>query len=111
MANSNQTALYSLNRIGDHGNRADLGTLGNGLILMGGSTLVMDSAAIELANYKSVDDTGNEVPLNKLSKTPNTVWLTTGTVFRVSCKLKTAGSGEASLKDRKPTVQSADIRI
>ena len=74
MANSNQTALYSLNRIGDHGPLETLGSLGNGLVLQG-STVILDSAAIETANLKSVDHEEREVTLAGLSTVPNTVLL------------------------------------
>lgn len=98
-ANSNQTALYSLNRIGDlekpEEDQKKLGVLGNSLVLANGSTLVLDSASIELANYKSVlitEDGVAEVNYEDLSSTPNTIMLTTGTVFLVSHK-STADSG------------------
>lgn len=84
VANSNQTALYSLNRIGDHGPLETLGSLGNGLVLQGGSTVILDSAAIETANLKSVDHEGKEVTLAGLSTVPNTVLFGSGIVFRVS---------------------------
>ncbi|MCH1980899.1 hypothetical protein MCG44_14350 [Lawsonibacter sp. OA9] len=84
VANSNQTALYSLNRIGDHGDLDTLGNLGNGLVLQSGSTVILDSAAIETANLKSVDQDGNEVTLTELSTVPNTVLFGSGIVFRVS---------------------------
>lgn len=90
-ANANQTALYSLNRIGDRGNKENLGKLGNSLVLKNGSTLVLDSASIEMANFKSVDDYDKEVILDNLSSVPNTIILTTGTVFRVS---RTTGDKE-----------------
>ena len=92
-ANSNQTALYSLNRIGDlekpEEDQKKLGVLGNSLVLADGSTLVLDSASIELANYKSVQITEagiKEVKYEELSSVSNTIMLTTGTVFLVSHK-------------------------
>ena len=98
-ANSNQTALYSLNRIGDlekpEEDQKKLGVLGNSLVLADGSTLVLDSASIELANYKSVQITEagiKEVKYEELSSISNTIMLTTGTVFLVSHK-STADSG------------------
>ena len=98
-ANSNQTALYSLNRIGDlekpEEDQKKLGVLGNSLVLANGSTLVLDSASIELANYKSVQITEagiKEVKYEELSSISNTIMLTTGTVFLVSHK-STADSG------------------
>lgn len=87
VANYNQTALYSLNRIGDQGSKDGLGELGNSLTLADGSTLILDSASIELANFKSVGssgDTWKKVGITDLSAVPNTIFLTTGTVFRVS---------------------------
>ena len=98
-ANSNQTALYSLNWIGDlekpEEDQKKLGVLGNSLVLADGSTLVLDSASIELANYKSVQITEagiKEVKYEELSSISNTIMLTTGTVFLVSHK-STADSG------------------
>lgn len=90
VANANQTALYSLNRIGDQGEKDGLGELGNGLILVDGSTLILDSASIELANFKSVESVGQglenwkNLEFNRLLSVQNTVMLTTGTVFRIS---------------------------
>lgn len=87
VANNNQTALYSLNRIGDQGSKEGLGELGNSLTLADGSTLILDSASIELANFKSVGssgDTWKKVEINGLLAVPNTIFLATGTVFRVS---------------------------
>ena len=94
VANANQTALYSLNRIGDQGEKDGLGELGNGLILMDGSTLILDSASIELANFKSVESVNADksawknVELNRLPSVPNIIMLTTGTVLRISCTSK-----------------------
>ena len=85
VANSNQTTPYSLNRIGDKGNFDKLGELGNSLVLEGGSTLVLDSASNSVANLKSVDDTESKVVTQAdLAHCPNTVVLSTGTVFRIS---------------------------
>lgn len=85
IANTDQTALYSLNRIGDHPERDDaMSPLGIGLVLQSGSTLLLDSASIEMAAFKSVDSSGNAVTLASLASVPNTLMLTTGTVFRVS---------------------------
>lgn len=83
-ANVNQTALYSLNRIGDHGENDALGPLGNGLVLQGGSTLILESATIELAKVRSTDSAGVDVIPDSLAAAPNTLLLDTGTVFRVS---------------------------
>ena len=84
MANANQTALYSLNRVGDHGNIAGLGTLGNGLILQSGSTMMLDSAVIEIARFKSLDEGGKEVALGEIQDVPNTVLFSQETIFRIS---------------------------
>lgn len=84
VANANQTALYSLNRVGDHGNIAGLGTLGNGLILQSGSTMMLDSAVIEIARFKSLDEGGKEVALGEIQDIPNTVLFSQGTIFRIS---------------------------
>lgn len=85
VANSNQTTPYSLNRIGDKGNFDKLGELGNSLVLEGGSTLVLDSASNSVANLKSVDETESKVVTQAdLAHCPNTVVLSTGTVFRIS---------------------------
>lgn len=83
VANTNQTALYSVNRIGGK-DKLELGALEDALVLQGGSTLMLDSASIELAKYKSVDADGNEVSLTDVNTTPNKIKLTTGTIFRVS---------------------------
>ena len=80
-ANDNQTALYSLNRIGDNGDRDGKG---NGVVLQDGSTLVLDSAVIETANFKSADAGGNAVALGSLAETPNTVRFNAGVVFRIA---------------------------
>lgn len=86
VANTNQTALYSLNRIGDHGDTAgDLGSLGNGLVLQDGSTLALESPATELAAFRSVDNNGKETTLDAPS---NTLLLDTGTLLRVSYTTK-----------------------
>lgn len=77
IANTNQTALYALNRIGNHGEAS--GELGNGLVLQGGSTLVLESAGVELAAFRSLDDGGNEAD----TKTKNTLLLDTGTLLRI----------------------------
>lgn len=84
VANANQTELYSLNRIGDHGSIDGLGTLGHGLILQSGSTMILDSAVIEIACFKSLDENGRQVALEKVQDVPNTVMFSEGTVFRVS---------------------------
>lgn len=90
IANANQTALYSLNRIGDHPGHADLlAPLGIGLVLQSGSTLILGSASIELAELRSVDADGNVVTLDNLPSCPNTLMLATGTVFQVSTTIKT----------------------
>lgn len=83
IANTNQTALYSLNQIGDHGKVAE--DYDNGLVLQGGSTLVLESAMIETANFKSMDLNGkNALTQETLKASPNTVKFETGTVFQVS---------------------------
>lgn len=90
VANDNQTALYSLNRIGDRDttNDASLAPYGKSLVLADRSTMILDSAAIEVANFKSIkgisDSQEDAVALTDLSQTPNTIVLTTGTVFRVA---------------------------
>ena len=62
-----------------------MGELGNSLVLEGGSTLVLDSASNSVANLKSVDDTESKVVTQAdLAHCPNTVVLSTGTVFRIS---------------------------
>lgn len=81
-ANANQTAKYALNRIGDKG---DIDGNGNGVVLQGGSTLILDSAVIETANFKSADADGNPVPKEGLQTTPNTVRFNAGVVFQVAC--------------------------
>lgn len=81
VANANQTAKYSLNRIGDHGIADDLGDLGNGLVLQGGSTLVLDSQAMELAAFRSVDTAGKGTAA---SNPESTLLLDTGTLLRVA---------------------------
>lgn len=83
VANANQTALYSLNNIGNYTESQTIDG-GNGLVLQSGSTLALDAAAIELAQFKSIDQGGNEVALDVLSAWPNTLLFDTGTVFRVS---------------------------
>ena len=83
VANTNQTALYSVNRIGGK-EKTELGALEDALVLQGGSTLMLDSASIELAKYKSVDANENVVSLTDVNTTPNKIKLTTGTIFRVS---------------------------
>ena len=96
-ANPDQTTPYSLNRIGDHEYNKEklskLEPLGNSLVLKGGSTIILDSASIEVANFKSVDLSDNEVELTKeaLAGTKNTVQLTTGTIFRISHTVKGTG--------------------
>lgn len=89
-ANQDKTALYALNRIGDTTEDKDLGKLGdleNSLVLKGGSTLVLDSESIKIANYKSVDD--NDKPVGLTSdesalSVENTVLFTSGTTLHVS---------------------------
>lgn len=82
-ANANQTALYSLNRIGDHG-QSSLKPLENALVLRGGSTLVLESAIIETANFSSETAAGKIVELSELQSCPNTIRFKRGTVFRLS---------------------------
>lgn len=84
-ANTDQTTLYSLNRIGDHGVVDGLGALSNGLVLQGGSTLVLESPAMELAAFRSLDAVGDEVGLAAVAGCTNTLLLDTGTLLRVSC--------------------------
>lgn len=95
VANDNQTALYSLNRIGDKNYEAGenagkldkLGKLGNSLALEGGSTVILDSTTTEVANFKSVDDGEEEIPFTgQALAVPNAIILETGTVFRISYK-------------------------
>lgn len=52
--------------------------------MIGGSTLVLHSAAIEMAEYKSLDGTGHEVTLDNLQSVPNTILFAADTVFRIS---------------------------
>ncbi|GAA6489617.1 MULTISPECIES: hypothetical protein [Gordonibacter] len=81
VANANQTAKYSLNRIGDHEKAAGLGDLGNGLVLQGASTLILDSPAMELAAFRSVDADGKEA----VESSPKSILLLdTGTLLRVA---------------------------
>lgn len=82
VANTNQTALYSINRIGDHGVRD--ASIENALILKGGSTIILDSAVIETANFKSVDSTNELVTADSIKNSPNTICFNTGTEFRIS---------------------------
>ncbi|WP_147747179.1 hypothetical protein [Eisenbergiella tayi] len=84
VANPNQTTLYSLNRIGDHGARDGVAEGENSLVLQAGSTLILDSAVIETANFKSIDKDEKNVELDKIKQIPNTILFDTGTVFRVS---------------------------
>ncbi|WP_418252309.1 hypothetical protein [Gordonibacter urolithinfaciens] len=81
VANANQTAKYSLNRIGDHEKAAGLGDLGNGLVLQGASTLILDSPAMELAAFRSVDADEKEAVE---SSPKSTLLLDTGTLLRVA---------------------------
>ncbi|MEI3230114.1 MAG: hypothetical protein V8S24_01960 [Gordonibacter pamelaeae] len=81
VANANQTAKYSLNRIGDHEKAAGLGDLGNGLVLQGASTLISNSPAMELAAFRSVDADGKEAVE---SSPKSTLLLDTGTLLRVA---------------------------
>lgn len=96
VANSNQTALYSLNRIGDHEEIES--SLERGLVLQGGSTLVLDSEVIEMANFYSQDQNGSPVELDKISDAPNTIRFESGTVFRVSYT-KQPGSASEEKKE------------
>lgn len=101
IANSNATALYSLNRIGDHVDPA-VGDLGKGLVLQGGSTVILDSEAIGLGRFSSIDSSGAAVALEKVGdgdgQTPNKVCFDAGTVFRVATEAedKTLTYGEVS---------------
>lgn len=101
IANSNATALYSLNRIGDHEN-PDVGELGKGLVLQGGSTVILDSEANGLGRFSSIDDSGKAVTLENVgttdAKTANRVCFDAGTVFRVAIENddKTLAYGEVS---------------
>lgn len=85
-ANADQTALYSLNRIGDHGEVDGLGSLGGGLVLQSGSTLVLDAPAIELAALRSLDADGKEATATSAAEAAsNALLLNNGTLLRVSC--------------------------
>lgn len=85
VANENQTAKYSLNRIGNHGNTASLGALENSLVLQGGSTLVFDSDVLEVANLRSIQSDGTLITdLAGLNAAPNTIIFSSGKVFRLS---------------------------
>lgn len=98
IANANQTVLYSLNRIGDDDTVKEddiLNKLGKGLVLDSGSTLVLDSASIEMSSYRSVDEKHTTIDtLEQLKTSPNTIILKTGTVFRVSYS-KMVGNADA----------------
>lgn len=88
VANTNQTAPYSLNQIGNLGLKGELidNIYGNSLVLQDGSTLVLDSAAIEIAALKSMSD--ETVVTNGMVK--NTILLNSGTVFRIAYTPKDA---------------------
>lgn len=81
VANTDQTQHYSLNRIGDHGEVDGLGGLKNGLVLQGGSTVILESPAMELAALRSLDASGSETAVGSPS---NTLLLDIGTMLRVS---------------------------
>lgn len=83
VANANQTTPYSLNAIGNYTASKTIDG-GNGLVLQAGSTLVLEAAAIELAQFRSQDSSGQKVTLEGLKTVPNTLMFDTGTVFRVS---------------------------
>lgn len=82
VANVNQTAPYSLNQIGNLGLKDELinNIYGNSLVLQDGSTLVLDSAAIEIADLKSMN--GEKIVTDTTVK--NTILLNSGTVFRIA---------------------------
>lgn len=82
VANVNQTAPYSLNQIGNLGLKDELinNIYGNSLVLQDGSTLILDSAAIEIADLKSMS--GENIVTDHTVK--NTILLNSGTVFRVA---------------------------
>lgn len=82
IANTNQTALYSLNHIGDP--EKSLPDPGNGLVLQDGSTVILDSEAIELARFSSVDKNGKKVGKEGVQETPNVVSFGAGTVLRIA---------------------------
>ena len=82
IANTNQTALYSLNHIGDP--EKNLSDLGNGLVLQDGSTVILDSEAIELARFSSVDKDGKKVEKKGVKATSNVVSFGAGTVLRIA---------------------------
>lgn len=86
VANANQTAPYSLNQIGNLGLKGELidNIYGNSLVLQDGSTLVLDSAAIEIADLKSMS--GEHIVTDSTVK--NTILLNSGTVFRVAYTTK-----------------------
>lgn len=88
IANVDETALYSLNRIGDHQD-ADVGELGSGLVLQDNSTIILDSEAIGLGRFSSVDKQGDAVTIDDIKETPNTIRFDAGTVFRVAYTDKT----------------------
>lgn len=90
VANVNQTAPYSLNQIGNLGLKDELikNIYGNSLVLQDGSTLVLDSAAIEIADLKSMS--GENIVTNTTVK--NTILLNSGTVFRIAYTPKDASS-------------------
>lgn len=90
VANENQTAPYSLNQIGNLGLKDELinNIYGNSLVLQDGSTLVLDSAAIEIADLKSMS--GEKIVTDTTVK--NTILLNSGTVFRVAYTTKDTAS-------------------
>ncbi|MDE8733820.1 hypothetical protein P0G10_11915 [Eubacteriales bacterium DFI.9.88] len=83
-ANKDQTALYSLNRVGDHGEDKVTDALGTGLVLQSGSTLVLESPVIELAKFQSLDGSAQDVKEEGITSCSNTLLLNTGTIFRVA---------------------------
>ena len=84
VANIDTTALYSLNRIGDH-DKADVPSFVNGLVLQDRSTLILESPAMELAALRSWDEKGVETTTGSPS---NTLLLDTGTKLSVSFTAK-----------------------
>lgn len=86
IANSDTTEKYSLNRIGDK-TFGDAGAE-KGLILQGGSSLMIDASVLELAEYQSLTENGTQAGISdvKTDETAqNSIVFSSGTMFRVAC--------------------------
>lgn len=98
IANPNQTALYSLNRIGDHGEINLPGPLDSGLVLQSGSSLFLDSDMIETAGFSSVDSAGNALSAADLTgDNINFIHFNMGTIFRISYTKTQVGSADQEI--------------